>query len=181
MQLPFALRDPYRIDHYSDPAYADRSAAAPDYLATLEAAAETGLLDLSILQTASYVEALSRAVQSGHRGMDPQGRARPVPRGVGPDHRDGRHRRPARRLSGLGFQPEPVSELRAGVTTLRPALRENGEPTERAEVFHDVVPEQSRGRVASATGGRNKSTQARWRCPVSVLYGILLTVRSVYL
>jgi multiple sugar transport system substrate-binding protein len=72
VQLPYALRDPYRTDHYSDPEYAGRWESAPAYLATLEAAAETGLLDLSILQTAKYVEALSRAIQSAISGMDPK-------------------------------------------------------------------------------------------------------------
>ena len=72
VQLPYALRDPYRTDHFSDPEYAGRWASAPQYLATLEAAAETGLLDLSILQTATYVEALSRAIQSAIAGMDPK-------------------------------------------------------------------------------------------------------------
>ena len=72
VQLPYALRDPYRTTHFSDPEYAGRWEAAPDYLATLEKGAETGLLDLSVLQTASYVEALSRAIQSAIAGMDPQ-------------------------------------------------------------------------------------------------------------
>jgi multiple sugar transport system substrate-binding protein len=72
VQLPYALRDPYRTTHFSDPEYAGRWESAPDYLATLKEAAETGLLDLSILQTASYVEALSRAIQSAISGMDPQ-------------------------------------------------------------------------------------------------------------
>lgn len=72
VQLPYALRDPYRTTHFSDAEYAGRWAAAPAYLATLERAAETGLLDLSILQTAKYVEALSRAIQSAISGADPQ-------------------------------------------------------------------------------------------------------------
>jgi multiple sugar transport system substrate-binding protein len=72
VQLPYALRDPYRDAHFSDPEYASRWDAAPEYLATLKLAAETGLLDLSVLQTARYVEALSRAIQSAISGMDPQ-------------------------------------------------------------------------------------------------------------
>jgi multiple sugar transport system substrate-binding protein len=72
VQLPYALRDPFRDNHFASDDYKARWPEAPEYLATLEQAAETGLLDLSILQTASYVEALGRAIQAAISGVDPQ-------------------------------------------------------------------------------------------------------------
>ena len=61
-----------RDNHFASDEYKARWPEAPAYLATLEQAAETGLLDLSILQTASYVEALGRAIQAAISGVDPQ-------------------------------------------------------------------------------------------------------------
>ena len=72
VQLPYALRDPFRDNHLTDEDYAARWPEAPEYLATLQEAAQTGLLDLSILQTASYAEALGRAIQAGISGVDPK-------------------------------------------------------------------------------------------------------------
>jgi multiple sugar transport system substrate-binding protein len=72
VQLPYALRDPFRENHFADDEYASRWPEAPEYLATLQEAAETGLLDLSILQTASYVEVLGRAIQAAISGTDPK-------------------------------------------------------------------------------------------------------------
>lgn len=72
VQLPYALRDPFRDNHFTSEEYRSRWPAAPDYLATLQEGAETGLLDLSILQTAAYVEALGRAIQAAIAGTDPQ-------------------------------------------------------------------------------------------------------------
>ncbi|MGH6899570.1 MAG: ABC transporter substrate-binding protein [Geminicoccaceae bacterium] len=72
VQLPYALRDPFRQNHFTSAEYQSRWPAAPAYLATLEQAAKTGILDLSILQTAAYVEALGRAIQAAIAGVDPQ-------------------------------------------------------------------------------------------------------------
>jgi multiple sugar transport system substrate-binding protein len=70
VQLPYALRDPFRDIHFRSQEYESRWPEAPAYLATLQEAAETGLLDLSILQTAAYVEALGRAIQAALAGVD---------------------------------------------------------------------------------------------------------------
>jgi multiple sugar transport system substrate-binding protein len=70
VQLPYALRDPFRDNHFTSEEYKSRWPEAPEYLATLQDAAETGLLDLSILQTAAYVEALGRAIQAAIAGVD---------------------------------------------------------------------------------------------------------------
>ena len=72
VQLPYALRDPFRDNHFTSEEYQARWPAAPEYLATLQEAAETGLLDLSILQTAAYVEALGRAIQAAIAGAEPK-------------------------------------------------------------------------------------------------------------
>lgn len=72
VQLPYALRDPFRDNHFSSEEYRSRWPEAPQYLATLEDAARTGLLDLSILQTAAYVEALGRAIQAAIAGTGPK-------------------------------------------------------------------------------------------------------------
>lgn len=70
VQLPFALRDPFRGSHFEDPEYRSRWEDAPDYLATLQAGAQTGLLDLSILQIDKYEEALRQATTRVWAGED---------------------------------------------------------------------------------------------------------------
>ena len=62
VQLPYTLRDPFRESHYTNAAYMARWADAPAYLKTLRAGADTGLLDLSILQVDKYEEALRQAM-----------------------------------------------------------------------------------------------------------------------
>jgi multiple sugar transport system substrate-binding protein len=62
VQLPYTLRDPFRESHYTNAAYMARWADAPKYLKTLRAGADTGLLDLSILQVDKYEEALRQAM-----------------------------------------------------------------------------------------------------------------------
>ena len=59
VQLPFALRDPFRADHFTSEEYKGRWPEAPQYLAALQEAANTGILDLSILQTDRYEEAMA--------------------------------------------------------------------------------------------------------------------------
>lgn len=72
VQLPYALRDPFRDSHYNDPEYMSRWDSAPEYLQTLKDAADVGLLDLSIVQTAAYEEALQRGISRLWAGDDPQ-------------------------------------------------------------------------------------------------------------
>ena len=72
VQLPYTLRDPFRVSHYTDPVYLSRWPDAKDYLSTLHQAAETGLLDLSILQTDKYEEALRQGISSLWAGEDPK-------------------------------------------------------------------------------------------------------------
>lgn len=72
VQLPYALRDPFRADHFTDPTYKARWPQAPQYLAALEAGATNGLLDLSLLQTDKYEEALRQGISRLWAGEDPQ-------------------------------------------------------------------------------------------------------------
>ena len=68
--LPYALRDPFRTSHFNSDHYKNLWPAAKDYLATLQQGAETGLLDLSIIDTFAYEESLTRAVVSALAGGD---------------------------------------------------------------------------------------------------------------
>ncbi len=70
VQLPYALRDPFRESHFTDKEYLSRWADAPDYLATLRKGADTGLLDLSVLQVDKYEEALRQSITRLWAGED---------------------------------------------------------------------------------------------------------------
>jgi multiple sugar transport system substrate-binding protein len=72
VKLPTALRDPFRNSHYSDPGYLALWPDAKDYLATLKQASETGLLDLSLLQTDKYEEVLRQSITKLWAGEDPK-------------------------------------------------------------------------------------------------------------
>jgi multiple sugar transport system substrate-binding protein len=62
VQLPYALRDPFRTSHFASAEYRSRWPDAEKYLATLGKAAEIGMLDLSIIATDKYEEALRRGL-----------------------------------------------------------------------------------------------------------------------
>ena len=70
VQLPYTLRDPFRVNHYTDAQYLSRWPDAKDYLATLKAASETGLLDLSLIQTDKYEEGLRQGISRLWAGDD---------------------------------------------------------------------------------------------------------------
>jgi len=70
VQLPYALRDPFRESHYTNEEYKSRWADAKDYLATLRAGADSGLLDLSLLQIDKYEEVLRQAMTRLWAGED---------------------------------------------------------------------------------------------------------------
>jgi multiple sugar transport system substrate-binding protein len=72
VQLPYALRDPFRDSHFASEEYKSRWPDAPEYLATLQEGAVTGLLDLSLLQTDAYEEALRQGLSRLWGGDDPQ-------------------------------------------------------------------------------------------------------------
>ncbi len=68
--LPFALRDPFRTSHFNSDEYKALWPAARDYLAALEDAAQTGLVDLSIIDTFAYEESLTRAIVAALSGQN---------------------------------------------------------------------------------------------------------------
>ncbi|MBI2720288.1 MAG: extracellular solute-binding protein [Rhizobiales bacterium] len=72
VKLPFTLRDPFRAAHYTDPGYLALWPNAKNYLAALKLASETGLLDLSLLQTDKYEEVLRQAISKLWAGDDPK-------------------------------------------------------------------------------------------------------------
>lgn len=70
VQLPYALRDPFRNSHFTSPEYLAKWPDAKDYLAALQAGANSGLLDLSLLQTDKYEEALRQMISKLWAGED---------------------------------------------------------------------------------------------------------------
>jgi multiple sugar transport system substrate-binding protein len=72
VELPTTLRDPFRVSHYTNPGYLALWPDAKDYLGTLKQASETGLLDLSLIQTDKYEEVLRQAISKLWAGDDPK-------------------------------------------------------------------------------------------------------------
>ncbi|MGI9387845.1 MAG: extracellular solute-binding protein, partial [Methyloligellaceae bacterium] len=72
VQLPYALRDPFRDSHFASDEYRSRWPEAPEYLDALQQGAVSGLLDLSLIQTDKYEEALRQGVSRLWAGEDPQ-------------------------------------------------------------------------------------------------------------
>ncbi|HSM39221.1 MAG TPA: sugar ABC transporter substrate-binding protein [Afifellaceae bacterium] len=72
VQLPYALRDPFRESHFTSAEYRSRWGEAGQYLDALKAGAVNGLLDLSIIQTDRYEEALRQGISRLWAGDDPQ-------------------------------------------------------------------------------------------------------------
>ncbi|MGB7184887.1 MAG: sugar ABC transporter substrate-binding protein [Burkholderiaceae bacterium] len=72
VQLPYALRDPFRDSHFTNPGYLKLWPDAKNYLAALGQGAKTGLLDLSLIQTDKYEEALRQGVSRLWTGEDPK-------------------------------------------------------------------------------------------------------------
>ena len=72
VKLPYALRDPFRDSHFTDPGYAALWPEAKDYLKALQDGANNGLLDLSLLQTDKYEEVLRQMISKLWAGEDPK-------------------------------------------------------------------------------------------------------------
>ncbi len=72
VQLPYALRDPFREAHFTNEVYLSRWPDAKHYLETLRAGADSGLLDLSLLQIDRYEEALRQSMTRLWAGEDSQ-------------------------------------------------------------------------------------------------------------
>lgn len=72
VQLPYALRDPFRPSHFASEEYRSKWPSAGEYLDILEAGAQTGMLDLSLIQIDRYNEALRQGLSRLWAGDDPQ-------------------------------------------------------------------------------------------------------------
>ena len=120
MQLPYALRDPFRDSHFASEEYKSRWPEAPQYLEALQAGAVNGLLDLSLIQTDKYEEAIRQGISRLWAGEDPQTILDDVAAAVGRGHRADRRRQAAGRLRGLGGQAQRLPE---------PAVVDAGEAT----------------------------------------------------
>jgi multiple sugar transport system substrate-binding protein len=70
VQLPFTLRDPFRTSHFEDEGFRNLWPHAGEYLDTLKAGSESGMLDLSIIQIDRYEEALRQAISRLWAGDD---------------------------------------------------------------------------------------------------------------
>ena len=112
VQLPYTLRDPFRDSHYHEPGL-PRAVAGREGLSGGAASRrrQTGLLDLSLLQTDKYEEALRQGISSLWAGEDPKAILDRRGHAVGRDHRQGRRRQAEGRLRGLGGQVRRLSEV----------------------------------------------------------------------
>jgi len=72
VQLAYTLRDPFRTSHYSNADYQSKWPEAKEYLSTLRRASESGLFDLSLIQTDKYEEVLRLAFSRLWAGESPQ-------------------------------------------------------------------------------------------------------------
>jgi multiple sugar transport system substrate-binding protein len=72
VQLPYTLRDPYRISHYKSRQFWKRWPGARQYLAALNEGANSGVLDFVMTGAADYYNALDRKMTEIYSGKDPK-------------------------------------------------------------------------------------------------------------
>jgi multiple sugar transport system substrate-binding protein len=72
VMLPYALRDPYRLSHFKSDLYGALFPSAKEYLHTLNASANVGLLDPIMPGAQDYFLSLDRMATSVWAGADPQ-------------------------------------------------------------------------------------------------------------
>ena len=72
VMLPYTLRDPYRLSHYSSPLYRDLWPTAKDYLITLSDAANGGVVDIVMPGSQDYALSLDQMCTSVWAGANPQ-------------------------------------------------------------------------------------------------------------
>ena len=68
VQLPFSFRDPFRMSHFASAEFRGLWPAAGAYLDALEASSQTGLIDLTIIQTDTYNALLDAGLESAFAG-----------------------------------------------------------------------------------------------------------------
>ena len=111
VQLPYTLRDPFRDSHFTNPDYLAQWPDAKDYLAALQAGAKTGLLDLSLIQTDKYEEALRQGISRLWAGEDPKKILDDVAAQWDEITAAGRRRQAEGGVQGLGRQVRRLSEV----------------------------------------------------------------------
>jgi multiple sugar transport system substrate-binding protein len=72
VMLPYALRDPFRKDHFTSEEYRAMWDNAGEYLDALESAAMNGQHELGIPGAREYMDALDQALTAAYAGTDPQ-------------------------------------------------------------------------------------------------------------
>lgn len=72
VMLPYALRDPFRLSHFTSPLYAELFPTARDYLRNLNDSANVGLLDMVMPGWQDYALSLDRMCSSVWAGADPK-------------------------------------------------------------------------------------------------------------
>ena len=70
--LPYALRDPYRIAHYTSPLYQSLWPNAKDYLYNLSACSDKGVVDIIMPGWQDFALSLDRMCTAAWGGQDPQ-------------------------------------------------------------------------------------------------------------
>ena len=72
VMLPYTLRDPYRLSHYTSPHYRDLWPAAKDYLVTLSNASNGGVVDLVMPGSQDYALSIDQMCTAVWAGTDPE-------------------------------------------------------------------------------------------------------------
>jgi multiple sugar transport system substrate-binding protein len=72
VMVPYALRDPYRLSHYTAPAYRALWPAAKDYLIGLSNGANTSVVDMIMPGWQDYALSLDRMCSAVWAGTDPE-------------------------------------------------------------------------------------------------------------
>lgn len=72
VMLPYALRDPYRLSHFTSPLYAELFPTAKDYLRNLNDSANVGLLDMIMPGWQDYALSIDRMCSAVWAGADPK-------------------------------------------------------------------------------------------------------------
>ena len=80
VMLPYALRDPYRLSHFTSELYAQLWPDAKAYLINLNNSANVGLLDPIMPGAQDYFLSLDRMATAVWAGADPQEALKPPPR-----------------------------------------------------------------------------------------------------
>ncbi len=72
VMLPYTLRDPYRLSHYTSPLYRALWPAAKDYLLTLSEASNNAVLDMIMPGWQDYALSIDRMCTAAWSGEDPK-------------------------------------------------------------------------------------------------------------